>query len=184
MDPDGAAAANSAVHQALRDVFRTGRMLRQSYPSSVPAGLVGVLAAIDAIATPAGNRCHGKDLATRCGLDPSTVSRSVSSLVALDLVRRDADPVDGRASLLALTPRGRQCLDDAERWHSGVVAEVLADWTEAEVQQLVTLLRRFTADADRHARAAVLPLQRRSSDGQRPHSSHPALPTPALEAAQ
>lgn len=39
-------------------------------------------------------------------LDPSTVSRQVDALVKLALVRRTADPDDGRATLLEATPPG------------------------------------------------------------------------------
>jgi DNA-binding MarR family transcriptional regulator len=163
MDSMGTVAAIDEIHHVTRDLLRTGRMLRQGHPGAVPAGLLSVLAAINAMATRAGNRCHGKDLATHCGLDPSTVSRSVGTLVALDLVRREADPVDGRASLLALTPQGRQALEDTDRWYNMVVAEVLADWTREEVEALAATLRRFTADADRCARAGLrFPAQRRS----------------------
>jgi hypothetical protein len=47
MHSDATVAAIDDVHHVLRDVFRTGRMLRQSYPGSVPASLLGVLAASD-----------------------------------------------------------------------------------------------------------------------------------------
>jgi DNA-binding MarR family transcriptional regulator len=183
MESDRVVPPTDEMHHALRDVFRTGRMLRQTVGGPVPAGLLGVLTAIDAMATQAGNRCHGKDLATRCALDPSTVSRSVSSLVALELVRRDADPVDGRASVLALTPRGRQALDEADRWHSAVVCEVLAEWSSDEVADLVALLRRFAADADRYARAALLAPTLRRIAGRYPTPTQ-SISDHALEAAQ
>src|SRR4051794_15781166 len=57
---------------------------------------------------PAG--CHGRGLAGRTGLDPSTVSRAVASLVGLRPAERRADPADGRAGVLALTDAGRTAL--------------------------------------------------------------------------
>src|ERR1700742_2833233 len=40
--------------------------------------------------------------------DPSTISRQVAELVQRGLVRREPDPSDGRASLLAITDAGRE----------------------------------------------------------------------------
>jgi len=40
--------------------------------------------------------------------DPSTISRQVAELVRRELVRREPDPSDGRASLLAITDAGRE----------------------------------------------------------------------------
>ena len=44
--------------------------------------------------------------------DPSTVSRQVAHLVRLGLVERTADPVDGRATLLAATAEGRRVFEE------------------------------------------------------------------------
>ena len=43
---------------------------------------------------------RASDLVTRLGLDKSTVSRQIASLVELGLVDRAADPADGRAQVL------------------------------------------------------------------------------------
>jgi DNA-binding MarR family transcriptional regulator len=57
--------------------------------------------------------CRSSDLAARAGLDPSTVSRAVAGLVTQGLVTREADPHDGRATLLVVTPAGHAALSDA-----------------------------------------------------------------------
>src|SRR6478672_4645285 len=46
------------------------------------------------------------DLVSRLGLDKSTVSRQVATLVDLGLVERTADPVDGRAQVLNPSAEG------------------------------------------------------------------------------
>src|SRR3954447_17185790 len=46
------------------------------------------------------------DLAEVKQADPSTISRQVAQLVKAGLARREADPVDGRASRLAITDAG------------------------------------------------------------------------------
>jgi len=48
------------------------------------------------------------ELAELIQSDPSTVSRQVASIVKAGLVKREADPDDGRASLLVLTEEGRR----------------------------------------------------------------------------
>jgi EmrB/QacA subfamily drug resistance transporter len=54
--------------------------------------------------------CRLKDLAALAGLDASTVSRETAHLIALGLVERRSDPLDGRAARLALTEQGRERL--------------------------------------------------------------------------
>ena len=44
--------------------------------------------------------------------DPSTISRQIGHLVKLGLVERTADPVDGRATLLAATTEGLRVFEE------------------------------------------------------------------------
>src|SRR3954452_21611677 len=50
------------------------------------------------------------ELADTLRSDPSTVSRQVAALVRAGYLERRADPADGRASLLVVTPRARDLL--------------------------------------------------------------------------
>jgi DNA-binding MarR family transcriptional regulator len=75
--------------------------------------------------------------------DVSTVSRQVNQLVAAGLVERQADPGDGRATLLAATEPGKACLTRARERRNERVAALVADWPQADREQLVTLLDRF-----------------------------------------
>jgi DNA-binding MarR family transcriptional regulator len=129
--------------RAIR-VFK-GRLAPQS--ATVPAGTLGTLAMI---AT--GRGTHVTSLAAECALDPSTVSRSVAALVKAGLVERTADPRDGRASVLAVTPGGRQVLDDVMTSHHRQLADALRDWTPEERSALSTMLQRFTDDLMEAAR--------------------------------
>jgi DNA-binding MarR family transcriptional regulator len=127
---------------ALRDLDKSMRLIRQRRAggrSAVPAGTVSLLMHIDEHAA----GCHGRELAARTGLDPSTISRAVASLVANGLVERRADPADGRASVLVLTAAGTAALTDAHRWFGEVLDRALADWTAGEVGALCTALGRF-----------------------------------------
>jgi DNA-binding MarR family transcriptional regulator len=131
----------------LRDLDRSMRLIKQnraSDRSGVPAGLVSLLTHIDELST----GCHGRELAARTGLDPSTVSRAAAPLVGLGLVERRADPDDGRVSVLALTAAGRGALADAHRWFGEVLDRALADWAPDQVAALCTALGRFTQDIE------------------------------------
>jgi DNA-binding MarR family transcriptional regulator len=83
------------------------------------------------------------DLVARLGQDKSTVSRQVTKLVELGLVDRTADPVDGRAQVLAPSPEGSARLERIRaarraRWEAD-----LADWPADDVAMLGELLARL-----------------------------------------
>lgn len=78
--------------------------------------------------------------------DPSTISRQVAALVKDGLLERRADPDDGRASLLALTPRADAVIAEHDRLRLGHFASMLDDWSDVDLRQFATLLHRFTAD--------------------------------------
>jgi DNA-binding MarR family transcriptional regulator len=56
--------------------------------------------------------CRVSDVVRRLGITVGAASKGVERQVRDGLVRRDANPEDGRSSFLALTPAGRQILDD------------------------------------------------------------------------
>ncbi|MFY1636785.1 MarR family winged helix-turn-helix transcriptional regulator [Solwaraspora sp. WMMB335] len=127
----------------LYDLLKVVRMIKQrrvEVRPSVPLGLVGMLMQIDQLS--AGS--HARELATRTGLDPSTVSRAVTTLTAHGLVRRRTDPTDRRANCLWLTDAGRDALTSANDWYARLVEDALTDWTPDEIAALHAGLRRFT----------------------------------------
>jgi DNA-binding MarR family transcriptional regulator len=131
----------------LRDLSRSMRLLKQGHGdrSGLPLGALAVLMYLREHPT----GCHGKALAARAALDPSTVSRAVTTLVDRGLVERQADPADGRATVLVLTDVGRDALAHADRQYGDVLERALARWTPDEVAALVEAISRFTADLDR-----------------------------------
>lgn len=76
--------------------------------------------------------------------DPSTVSRQVAALVKDGLLERRADPDDGRASILVLTPKAELVLAEHDRIRLEHFEQMLADWSAADVTQFAALLGRFT----------------------------------------
>jgi DNA-binding MarR family transcriptional regulator len=86
---------------------------------------------------------RASDLVLRLGLDKSTVSRQVATLVALGLLDRAPDPEDGRAQVLTPSAEGAARLAkirDARRarWEAD-----LADWPSSDVATLAELLGRL-----------------------------------------
>jgi DNA-binding MarR family transcriptional regulator len=72
-----------------------------------------------------------------------TVSGAVSQLAEQGLVSRNADPLDARRSMVALTPAGTRKLHDARRDNGVAVAERLArtGHTADDVAAAVAMLR-------------------------------------------
>ena len=88
-------------------------------------------------------------LATAFGLDPSTITRQVQALEEIGLAARTTDPSDRRASILDLTPNGREVLDSTRARRRSRLQEALADWPEADLTDFGRLLKEFNASLDR-----------------------------------
>lgn len=132
----------------LRDLMKVVRQLRQQREGfGAPAGMVGILVTIDQL-TGRQETCHAKELAHVSGLDQSTVSRAVAALVNQGLVERLPDPADKRASILAVSPAGRQALVEASGWIGGLLARALSEWRKDEIDVLSASLGRFVTDLD------------------------------------
>jgi DNA-binding MarR family transcriptional regulator len=94
-------------------------------------------------------RCSA--LALRAGIDGSVASRQVAALERAGYVRRRPDPLDGRASLLQITPRGREALSTSRDLRSTWTGTALADWDDDDAQRLADLIDRLLADLERAA---------------------------------
>lgn len=93
-----------------------------------------------------------KALAEGMGIDSSTVTRQVAPLVDSGLVKRTSHPEDGRAVVLALSPRGRSRLDEVRASRQQLMAVVTEGWTEDERETFCELLGRFNiALSDYHS---------------------------------
>ena len=107
--------------------------------------------------------------------DPSTVSRHVAELLRRGLVRREADPVDGRASLLAVTDAGRDTVHVMRERRDQWLAGVLADWGGDDVAALTALLTRFTQELEQS-----LPTSAQRAAAGQPAQPAPQAPPPAV----
>jgi DNA-binding MarR family transcriptional regulator len=94
--------------------------------------------------------CHREmrvsDLATKVELDASTVSRQIKQLEDRLLVERTADPADGRASLVRLTPLGEEQIQAAMRRRFLRIKSALDSWDDADKDALRILLNRLAND--------------------------------------
>src|SRR6476469_9242588 len=82
-------------------------------------------------------------LAEHVGVDPSTMSRHVSVLDRAGYVTRAADPDDGRAQALSLTPAGREVMEKARAARHDLISDALAAWDDVERTHLASLLGRL-----------------------------------------
>ncbi|MFE9369895.1 MarR family winged helix-turn-helix transcriptional regulator [Streptomyces sp. NPDC006711] len=86
------------------------------------------------------------DLAPDVGLDRSGVTRRASRLEAAGLVRREPDPGDRRATLLALTEEGERVVETLRERLAGHIAAGLASWPPGEAAAFARNLQRFVAE--------------------------------------
>lgn len=91
---------------------------------------------------------RAKDVADQMCADQSTVSRQVATLVKTGLVERQADPDDGRASILVATELGIERVQEHFAQRGQAIAPVVADWTAADRDSFLGLVRRYTADLE------------------------------------
>jgi DNA-binding MarR family transcriptional regulator len=93
---------------------------------------------------------RASEVAENLRSDPSTVSRQVAALVRDGLLERRADQADGRASVLAVTPKAEGVLAEHDQIRLAHFAEVLDGWSEADLRQFAAMLSRFTAAHEAH----------------------------------
>ncbi|MGH3443831.1 MAG: MarR family winged helix-turn-helix transcriptional regulator [Nocardioidaceae bacterium] len=87
-------------------------------------------------------------LATTFGLDPSTITRQVQALEEAGLAQRQTDMTDRRASILDLTPTGRDVLDQTRAFRRARFSEAMTSWPEQDHAEFARLLARFNEALD------------------------------------
>ncbi len=91
-----------------------------------------------------------KALAEGMGIDSSTVTRQVAPLVETGLVKRTSHPEDGRAVVLALSPRGEARLAEVRASRRTLMAMITEEWSPAEREAFCELLAKFNAALSEH----------------------------------
>jgi DNA-binding MarR family transcriptional regulator len=95
---------------------------------------------------------RSSDLAAALAAGAPSVSKCVARLDAAGLVTREPNPVDQRAHTLHLTAAGREAAQQVYDVGDAMVGEIFADWDEADVEQLSSLLARFVAESQTFAK--------------------------------
>jgi DNA-binding MarR family transcriptional regulator len=88
------------------------------------------------------------DLAEVKQADPSTISRQVAQLVKAGLARREADPVDGRASRLAVTEAGLAACEQLHEARHAQLSRALSDWPAERVASFADLFEEFNSSVE------------------------------------
>lgn len=91
------------------------------------------------------------ELANRGGRDYTTVSRQAAKLESLGLVQRQASETDARVRAATVTPKGKAMTDALDAARERMARKLFAEWNEADVDTLVSLLQRFATDIEAQA---------------------------------
>lgn len=101
------------------------------------------------------------ELADRLEMQPIALSRVIDQLAERGVVERRCDPTDGRAHLLATTPRARSHLDAIERVTASIRADALRDVPAADAQTALSVIEAMRANlSSRGVGASVEPAAR------------------------
>ena len=135
-------ATADELMDVLRTIVRASRAAKQvPTEEDLPAWTVAVLSLL----AREGEQRLGR-VAAHLEVDPSVASRQVAALEHLGLVLRRPDPADRRAQLLAVSDAGLATLRDYRELRARWVADVLQEWDDAEVSQLVARFDRLVQD--------------------------------------
>jgi DNA-binding MarR family transcriptional regulator len=88
------------------------------------------------------------DLAEAKQADPSTISRQAAQLVKAGLARREADPVDGRASRLAVTEAGMVACRHLHEARHALLSTALNDWPPERISAFADLFHEFNSSLE------------------------------------
>ncbi|GAB3287510.1 MarR family winged helix-turn-helix transcriptional regulator [Parasphingorhabdus pacifica] len=135
-------SAADSVERELSMMFRRARMLSTTAAARVHEGLDSASYSLLLMVDDAGSM-RGMDVADRTGLDKSTVSRQIATLVDLDLLERVPDPDDGRARQVQLSASGKERLERARRERREYMQDEFLNWSTEDLAELARLLDKF-----------------------------------------
>jgi len=139
---DGVDNALQQVEHQLSIFWRRARSLshqlsRQVHPDMEPAAY-GLLSII---------RKEGPmrltELASCIGVGKPSVSRQIAFLESIGMVYKEADPQDGRAQSIRLTPKGEEKMHQVQDARRQVFRERLGEWPLDEIRTLAEYMERL-----------------------------------------
>jgi DNA-binding MarR family transcriptional regulator len=131
--------------ELVYDAGRLHRLMSQFAGQDMPRSEAGVLSAV------AQRPRRITELSQVLNLTQPRITTVVGSLVDRGLLRRTADPDDGRAAVLELTPRGIEVARERRRRISESLRTLLADRTpdaDALIEATATHLRNLVGELE------------------------------------
>lgn len=132
-----ATTTTTHIDQLVQQLYRLGAIQRQVFRQALadiggPQGIptLGILHR--------DGPQRVSELAGRLAVDLSVASRQVSALEAAGHLRREPDPSDRRATLVAVTDSGVVLLKDAHARMVAAFTEVVGGWPEEDVAALAS----------------------------------------------
>ena len=141
-EPSGADEAFGRLEREFALLLRRARVISERLAGELHPDLDGSAYGLLVLLQDLGPLRAG-DLVAQLGQDKSTVSRQVAKLVELGLVDRTADPVDGRAQVLAPSREGSARLAHIREARRARWAADLSDWPTDDVALLAELVARI-----------------------------------------
>ncbi|WP_026549898.1 MarR family transcriptional regulator [Arthrobacter sp. Br18] len=136
--------AIEALEQQLSMLWRRARsnsykVARRVHPDMEPAayGLLVILQREGSMRL--------TDLAASIGVGKPSVSRQIAMLEQLGLVQKEADPLDGRAQAISLTPSGTRQLVTAQTARKQAFHQLMEDWDVTDLTQLGNLIAQLNS---------------------------------------
>ncbi|WP_040708259.1 MarR family winged helix-turn-helix transcriptional regulator [Nocardia takedensis] len=149
------AVSPDTAQSLVKELYLMGRAMRVLllHPEEgelLPGG-VGVLGTLEGKGP-----CRQGDLALDLCISPSALSRHVAELVAAGYISRQADPGDGRASLIHITDEGRELLRRVRVSRPGLQT-ALADWDDDAAEDACAAMERLRTALTAHAHHSASP---------------------------
>ncbi|MBF6214723.1 MarR family transcriptional regulator [Nocardia puris] len=134
----------------IKELYLIGRAIRATllHPEEgemLPGG-VGVLGTVE-VRGP----CRQVDLAGELCISASVLSRHVAELVAAGYLARDADPEDGRATLIHVTDAGRALLRRVRASRARGLQAALDGWSDEDAAAARDSVRELRNSLAAHA---------------------------------
>lgn len=127
--------AGALAEDLLTTIARLNRAVNRRSDLPLAAGLARFLAQLDDLGA-----LRIGDLAKADGCTQPTASTAVQKLEAMGLVVREADPSDGRASVITLTEEGREAIARTRAARVATLAPTIEELDASEQDQLVDAL--------------------------------------------
>jgi len=89
------------------------------------------------------------DLAMNIGVGKPSVSRQIGFLESIGLVSKEADPLDGRAQAIRLTPKGEEKMHQVQDARREVFRERLGEWPVEDLQELARFMAKLNSTYER-----------------------------------